>query len=96
MWLWFLLITFTDIKMCILNNHSQLAHRLYGEKEDKIMRSETIFDGLKGWTNEMSRYGLSIMMLNTLTGVPMLEDAHESTVNQLLTFMVRDLERARA
>ena len=61
------------------------------------MMNETIFDGIKTWwTNEMSRDCLNTMMLNSLTGVTILEDTNESIVNQLLTFMVRDLERARA
>ncbi len=61
------------------------------------MMNETIFDGMMNWwTNDMSRNGLGNMMLNSLTGVPIPEDVNESTVNQLLTFMVRDLERARA
>ena len=61
------------------------------------MMTETIFDGIKTWwTNEMSINCLNTMMLNSLTGVTILEDTNESIVNQLLTFMVRDLERARA
>ena len=61
------------------------------------MMNETIFDGIKTWwTNEMSINCLNTMLLNSLTGVTILEDTNESIVNQLLTFMVRDLERARA
>ena len=54
--------------------------------------NETIFDGIKTWwTNEMSRDYLNTMTLNSLTGVTILEDTNESIVNQLLTFMIRDL-----
>lgn len=55
---------------------------------------ETIFDGMKEWTNEMSRNGLHNMLLSVLTGCQILDYTHETTINQLLTFMVRDLEKA--
>lgn len=55
---------------------------------------ETIFDGMQDWTHENSHYGLYNMMTGVLTGCRVLDDAHETIVNQLLTFMVRDLERA--
>lgn len=56
---------------------------------------ETIFDGMQDWTHEKSHNGLNSMMLNTLTGCRVLDDVHETTINQLLTFMVRDLEKTR-
>lgn len=61
------------------------------------MSKETIFDDMKDWTHEHSHNGLSAVVNNSLTGRPEVVTDHrlESTVNQLLTFMVRDLERER-
>ena len=58
---------------------------------------ETMFDGMKDWTNESSRSSLKAVVDNVRTGRPevMTDRRQESVVNQLLTFMVRDLERAR-
>ena len=72
------------------------------DKEEKNMTrekflegKETIFDGMKGWTHEMSKNSLNNVLLNVLTGGPeTIEGYNESIVNQLLTFVVRDLERA--
>lgn len=59
------------------------------------MMKETIFDGMQGWTKENSRNGLNGVLLTTLTGGLEFDTSrNESIVNQLLTFMVRDLERA--
>lgn len=59
--------------------------------------AETIFDNMKDWTHEHSRNGLSAVVNNSLTGRPEVVTDHrqESVVNQLLTFMVRDLEKAK-
>lgn len=61
------------------------------------MSKETMFDDMKEWTHENSQNGLKAVVDNTLTGRPEVITDHkmESVVNQLLTFMVRDLERAR-
>ena len=58
---------------------------------------ETMFDNMKDWTNESSRRSLRAVVDNVRTGRPEVVTDHklESVVNQLLTFMVRDLERAR-
>lgn len=59
---------------------------------------ETIYDGMKGWTKEDSRQGLKRFVdLEVLSGnssYTFNEVATESHFNQLLTFMVRDLERS--
>ena len=54
--------------------------------------AETIYDGMQGWTNKDSEICLNIMMLNALTGIG-CHPKNEKVINQLLTFMVRDLER---
>lgn len=64
---------------------------------------ETIFDDMETWTVEMSRNGLQMVMLANLTNQAACvvdskstieeHSSCESFVNQLLTFMVRDLER---
>lgn len=55
---------------------------------------ETIFDDMKGWSNEASQQGLNGYLLSCLTGIT-IESRDESVVNQILCFMVRDLERSR-
>lgn len=55
---------------------------------------ETVFDNMKCWTNEMSHRGLNCCLLSSLTGVT-TDSRNESLINQLLCFMVRDLERSR-
>lgn len=61
---------------------------------------ETIYDGqmeARGWTKEHSRQGLKKFIESTvLAGNPCYDfskNNSESYLNQLLTFMVRDLKR---
>ena len=61
---------------------------------------ETIYDGMeaRGWTKESSHQGLKAFMECTvLAGNPCYDfssNNDESYLNQLLTFMVRDIEKA--
>ena len=61
------------------------------------MNTETKFDGMQNWTNENSREGLNNFFTNIRTGkLEVSSTEYESTFNHILTFMIRDLERARA
>lgn len=53
---------------------------------------ETMFDGMEGWAKEYSKIGLTNLMVGVLTGMT-YHPRDEKVMNQLLTFIVRDLEK---
>lgn len=55
---------------------------------------ETIFDNMKGWSNEKSQQGLAGALESSLCSIT-IPSCQETYMNQILTFMVRDLERSR-
>lgn len=60
------------------------------------MSKETMFDDMKNWSNENSREGLDVAITSARAGRPIeIDYRYESVINQMLAFMVRDLEKAK-